>query len=202
MNKKIDINTILNIYTYLNINDIGQMSEFWEFILMLIGLKPAVLFQAIELQKINNVIEKLDMEGLIEENKFSNLKFLLDDLKNKKYLRRTDYSVYTSFEWVKNVINDKNTDENNFLGKILGYECPGDFKKDTVTFVKITLIPSKYYMSLFKNNDNIEIITYACETSRINKVKKNIEKYSKLVNNFFNSLNLGNIKLKFEKRND
>lgn len=55
-------------------------------------------------------------------------------------------------------------------------------------------------MSLFKNNDNIEIITYACETIRINKVKKNIEKYSKLVNNFFNKLNLGNIKLEFEKR--
>lgn len=57
-----------------------------------------------------------------------------------------------------------------------------------------------FYKKSYNNELLINILTYVCAASRIDKVKKNIENYHNSVNKYFNELQLGDIQLTFIKQ--
>ena len=189
---------IISLYNELNLKGEGEIQEFWEAILTLNGLKPAVLFQYLSNDQQDHILMELD-----KEEKYGELRFILEDLKRSDLYTPVG-SCITSEEWVVKVLKDKDTNSENFLGKILGYECPGDHLAKHVTFVRIRLFPSKEYVSLLSgaSNNPIDISGFACERSRIIKLKPKLEMYGTLIDKFFKTMKLGNVKVIYRNRQD
>ena len=126
--------------------------------------------------------------------------------KKAKFLLKQDKDTMkmtiSTKTWVEYILNDDTVEYNEFLGTLLGYMCPGDNHEERVTFVRTILKPSEQYKQMFNYNKDINISTYACETSRVKRLKPAIEGYNKGIDKFFRNLNLGRISVEYEKRRD
>jgi hypothetical protein len=110
------------------------------------------------------------------------------------------YETWSSLDNLVNIMENKNVNKENFIGFLLGYECPGDYASPSVTFVKILLKPSLIFNDIFGTSSEIILSSYACSTLRVNSVKPNVSKYIDKLNLFFSVLDLGTVSVSYVKR--
>jgi hypothetical protein len=99
-------------------------------------------------------------------------------------------------------MKNKKVNKDNFIGFLLGYECPGEFMSPSVTFVRILLKPSLKFKNIFGTSSDIELSSYAFSTLTVNKVKPDISKYIHKLHQFFSGFDLGRVSVSYVKRRD
>jgi hypothetical protein len=195
------LKTIEMMYLDMDIDDDSQESEFWEFILLLNGLKPGFLPQHLNDNQLQDGLTLAIDSGEIDDDEFGITSFLIQDSDiSNEYINEITYETWSSLDNLFNIMENKNVNKENFIGFLLGYECPGDYASPSVTFVKIFLKPSLIFNDIFGTSSEIILSSYACSTLRVNSVKPNVSNYIDKLNLFFSVLDLGTVYVSYVKR--
>ncbi|KAJ3081259.1 hypothetical protein HK102_002472 [Quaeritorhiza haematococci] len=189
-----DLTTIANLYYEVRGRSQEYVpeleEEFWEFILVLAGLKPGVLFQYIPASRIRKVLR-----GRAELSHFVWGSDLIGDPWFEDLL-----TSRAAFDYYGPKTRGQKEDSVISMGRLLGYPCSGDSHRheDPRTRVVFHLKPSRLYQNTFQTQGgDVEITSFVCNLWRIYKVqfRNLLEQRRRDLDSFFQRLGLGSISM-------
>ncbi|KAJ3083987.1 hypothetical protein HK102_000802, partial [Quaeritorhiza haematococci] len=168
--------------------------EFWQFIMVLAGLKPGVLFQDIFASRIRKVLRgRPELSHFVWGSDLTGDPWFEDLLTSR-----------TAFEYYRPKTRGHKEDLIIAMGRLLGYPCSGDSHRieDPRTHIVFTLKPSRLYRNTFQTEGgDVEITGFVCNLWRIHKAKfRNlIEQHRRDLDTFFQGLGLGSVSVAHEQ---
>ncbi|KAJ3079004.1 hypothetical protein HK102_004088, partial [Quaeritorhiza haematococci] len=167
--------------------------EFWQFIMVLAGLKPGVLFQDIFASRIWKVLRgRPELSHLVWGSDLTGDPWFKDLLTTR-----------AAFESYRPKTREQKADLIIAMGRLLGYPCSGDSHRieDPRTHVMFELKPSRLYQNTFQTQGgDVEINGFVCNLWQIHKAKfRNlIEQHHRNLDTFFQGLGLGSVSVAHE----
>lgn len=189
-----DLNNINSLYELYIISTL-DIYNFLEYISMLIGVKPGYLGYT----KLDKLFDLIFFIKDINVNDFIYIKEQ-ELIVNKHHTLRILHKYNKTLDDLKKFPSFYQELNSKIIGKILGYPCPGiDYRYPGIG-VSFYLKVSTLFKEIFKINDKYIQITGSKCMELTQETKNYIEKYKNNLDNYFTSINMGNVIIKFRQQ--
>jgi hypothetical protein len=197
------------MFAHLDLNDLKSLHElfltldidlenFLEYICCLKNIKPAYKSHK-DISKFYDVIifiKDIDISKFVY---FKHLKLLCNKNKVIEILKKYNKDL----SYLENITSNYFQNEDSIIiGDILGYFCPGltNRTRDNSVAVSYYIKLSTDFKRIFNTDKNyLQIIGFNCLNSDLNSKFLDFYLYENLLNNYFKTINIGNVFINFKR---